>query len=209
MNNPSKKGLILDLDNTIFPVSAIGDELFGSVYQLIRDNGEYKGDFNHIRQEIMRKPLLLVARDFSFSEQLTKECLALFEDMTYSKPIATFGDYHKIRKYSCKKYLVTTGFPKLQNSKIEKLGIRNDFEGIFIVDPVHSTKTKKDVFQHIISSNRFSVEDVLVVGDDLNSEIKAGKELGIETILYDYRHEHIGTENLKVITHFKELGIYF
>lgn len=199
----------MDLDNTIFPVSAIGDELFGSVYQLIRDNGEYKGDFDHVRQEIMRRPLLMVARDFSFSDQLTKECLALFEDMTYYKPIATFVDYPVTRKYGCKKYLVTTGFPKLQNSKIEMLGIRNDFEGIFIVDPVHSTRTKKDVFQHIISSNRFRVEDVLVVGDDLNSEIKAGQELGIETVLYDYRHEHTTTDKQKVITDFKELGIYF
>ena len=209
LNNPSKKVLILDLDNTVFPVRSIGDELFRSVYQLIIENGEYKGDFNHIRLEIMRRPLLLVAKDFSFSERLTNECLALFEDMTYSKQIETFKDYPEIRKYPCKKYLVTTGFPKLQNSKIKQLGIETDFEGIYIVDPVNSNLTKKDIFQQIINDNSYPIKDVLVVGDDLNSEIKAGQELVIETILYDYRHEHATTEKLKVITDFKELGIYF
>ena len=199
----------MDLDNTIYPVSAIGDELFGSVYQLIRENGEYQGDFNHIRLEIMRRPLLLVAKDFSFSEELTKECLTLFGDMTYSKPIDSFKDYPEIRKYPCTKYLVTTGFPKLQNSKIKQLGIENDFEGIFVVDPVHSNLTKKDVFQLILAKNGYLIEDLLIVGDDLNAEIKAGQELGIETVLYDYRHEHSTTEKLKVINDFKELDVYF
>ena len=205
----TKKVLILDLDNTVFPVSAIGDELFGALFQMIRNNGEYQGDFGDIRREIMRRPLLLIAKDFSFKEVLTKECLTLFEDMAYSKPIETFKDYPEIRKYPCKKYLVTTGFPKLQKSKIKQLGIENDFEGIFVVDPVNSNLTKKDVFQQIISENNYPIEDVLVVGDDLNSEIKAGVELGIETVLYDYRHEHTTTEKLKVITDFKELEVYF
>lgn len=205
----TKKVLILDLDNTVFPVSAIGEELFGALFQMIRNNGEYQGDFDQIRQEIMRRPLLLIAIDFSFSEELTKECLALFEDMTYSKPIATFEDYLEIRKYLCKKYLVTTGFPKLQKSKIKQLGIENDFEEIFVVDPVNSNLTKKDVFLQIINKNSYPIEDVLVVGDDLNSEINAGQELGIESVLYDYRHEHATTETLKVITDFRELDVYF
>ena len=205
----TKKVLILDLDNTVFPVSAIGEELFGALFQMIRNNGEYQGDFDQIRQEIMRRPLLLIAIDFSFSEELTKECLELFENMTYSKPIETFKDYPEIRKYPCKKYLVTTGFPKLQKSKITQLGIENDFEEIFVVDPVNSNLTKKDVFLQIINKNSYPIEDVLVVGDDLNSEINAGQELGIESVLYDYRHEHSTTEKLKVITDFKELGIYF
>ena len=105
--------------------------------------------------------------------------------------------------------MVTTGFPKLQNSKIKQLGIENDFEGIFVVDPVHSNLTKKDVFQLILAKNGYLIEDLLIVGDDLNAEIKAGQELGIETVLYDYRHEHSTTEKLKVINDFKELDVYF
>jgi hypothetical protein len=43
----------------------------------------------------------------------------------------------------------------------------------------------------------------------LNSEIKAGQELGIETVLYDHNSEHKITRDLRVITGFKELKVYF
>ena len=46
------------------------------------------------------------------------------------------------------------------------------------------------------------------MGDDLNSEIKAAKELGIETVLYDYKHEHIKIENQTVISDFRDLQLY-
>jgi putative hydrolase of the HAD superfamily len=35
-----KKAIILDLDNTIYPVSSIGDKLFKSLLHLISDSGD-------------------------------------------------------------------------------------------------------------------------------------------------------------------------
>lgn len=195
-----KKAIIFDLDNTIYPVSSIGEKLFKPLFALINVSGEYSGDFNEIRQEIMRKPFQLVADQFSFSKKLKSEGLKMLTDTTYDERIKPFDGYQVVKKISCKKFLVTTGFEKLQKSKIKQLGIEKDFDQIFIIDPNHSDLTKKDIFGKIMEDYRFSTEDVLVVGDDLNSEIKAAKELGIFTVLYNHHLEYIENDNQKVIS---------
>ena len=204
-----KRAIIFDLDNTIYPVSSIGDKLFKSLFQLIVDNGEYTGDFDEIKGEIMRRPFQFVADDFSFSENLKSECLKLFLELTYDEHMEPFEDYKYVRKLPCIKFLVTTGFTKLQNSKILQLNIENDFLEIYIIDPIQSKLTKTDIFQKLLIDYRLKVHEVLVVGDDLNSEIKAANDLGIDAILYDRESEHAGIENQKTISSFKDLHLAY
>jgi|GEM_PF-4442026 len=53
-----------------------------------------------------------------------------------------------------------------------------------------------------------SIEEVLVIGDDPDSEIKAAFELGIEAFLYDPHNKHPSAEatykarNLKTVMHY-------
>jgi putative hydrolase of the HAD superfamily len=89
-----------------------------------------------------------------------------------------------IRELKFKKFLVTTGFTKMQNSKIKQLDLEKDFDKIFVINPGLTTLTKKDIFEKILDDYGLKTQDVLVVGDDINSEIKAAQELGIETVLY-------------------------
>ncbi len=203
-----KKAIILDLDNTIYLVSSIGNVLFKSLFQLITESGEYSGDLLEIKAEIMRRPFQFVANDFAFSEHLKSACLDLLHDLTYEESMEPVENYDRVKEIPCKKFLVTTGFTKLQQSKIKQLGIKDDFDHIFIIDPGISNLTKKDIFIKILSENNLKVEDVLVVGDDLNSEIKAAKDLGIESVLYDFRNEHDEIENQNTIKNFRNLERY-
>ena len=203
-----KKTIILDLDNTIYPVSSIGDKLFKSLLKLITESGEYKGNFDAIKAEIFRRPFQFIADEFSFSEKLKSDSLLLLEELTYDEPIVPFEDYKFTRQFECKKFLVTTGFNKMQQSKIRNLGIANDFEEIFVIDPGSSDLNKTDIFRKILKDYNFEAADVIVVGDDLNSEIKAGKELGIATILYDHKSEHMEMNGQTVISNFKDLKFY-
>ncbi|NEW83148.1 MAG: HAD hydrolase-like protein [Mariniphaga sp.] len=193
----------------MYPVSSIGDKLFKSLFQLIVKNGEYTGDFDEIKGEIMRRPFQFVADDFSFSENLKSECLKLFLNLTYDEHMEPFEDYKYVRQLPCIKFLVTTGFTKLQNSKILQLNIENDFLEIFIIDPIQSKLTKKDIFQKLLIDYRLKVHEVLVVGDDLNSEIKAANDIGIDAILYDRESEHAGIENQNTISSFKDLHLAY
>ena len=119
-----------------------------------------------------------------------------------------FEGYEALLILPCRRFLVTTGYTKMQHSKIQQLGIENDFEAIFVIDPDKSLLTKRDLFEKILSENNFRVEDVLVVGDDLNSEIFHAKALGIDTVLYDYLSQFQESEDQKVIRNHKDLHLY-
>jgi len=203
-----KKAIILDLDNTIYLVSSISDLLFKSLFRLITESGEYEGSLDEIKAEITRRPFQFVANDFSFSINLKSACLDLLNNLTFEGPIEPVENYEIIREFDCRKFLVTTGFTMLQRSKIKQLGIEDDFERIFIIDPDYSNLTKKDIFRSLLTDNNLEVEEVIVVGDDPKSEIQAAKDLGIESILYDYKKVRTKTEDQKIIQNFSELHQY-
>ena len=203
-----KKALIFDLDNTVYPVSSIGDNLFGELFSIIRKHGGYGGNVEDIKKEIMRKPFQKVAIMFDFADDLTSKGLKLLSDLTCNAPISPFSDYFFIKDLKQQKFLVTSGFRKLQQSKIERLNIKNDFEEIFIVDPIYSEMTKKDYFEKILKQYRLDKSEVLIIGDDLNSEIKAGKELGIDTVIYDYLNVFNSSSPYVFIKNYSELEKY-
>lgn len=137
-----------------------------------------------------RRPFQHIADEFELSDELRSKMLELLRNMSYSLPMQPFKDYAHIRSIPMDKFLVTTGFVKLQMSKVEMLGIANDFKDIIIVDPDVSAKTKKDVFMDIMKAHHYQPEELLIIGDDPNSEIRAAQELGIDTFLYDPENRH-------------------
>jgi putative hydrolase of the HAD superfamily len=200
-----KKALILDLDNTIYPVSSIGDKLFAPLFDLIKSDEHVSNQFEQIRKEVMRRPFQLVANEFNFSKELTDKGTELLKNITYNGTIEPFDDYKLIRDLKIDKYLVTTGFKKMQQSKVEAMQLETDFREIHIIDPSTTDKVKKDLFTDIISRHHYNKADVLIVGDDLNSEIKAAKELGVDAVLYDKLNMYKEEKSVTRITDFAEL----
>jgi len=180
----NKKAIIYDLDNTVYPVPAIGEKLFKPVFGLIAQSGEHHDDMDAIKKDMMKIPFRVVADKYNFSQELIEEGIKIQEDIEFTEPIETFADYSIIKTLPGNRFLVTTGFRKMQQSKIKQMGIEQDFTEIHIVDP--TITSKKEVFDEIMERYGYSPEDVLVVGDDPGSEIKAAKELNIETVLYDH-----------------------
>lgn len=180
-----KKLLILDLDNTIYPVSTIAKKLFNELFAHIEKSGAFSGDVEEIKLEIQRTPFQKVAEQFQFSQQLLKECLDIHTTLIYPDPMQAFDDYPIVRDLKIEKMLVTSGFRKLQESKVDQLKIRDDFSEIHIIDLQEKQQTKKDVFKHILNNTKLAPQEILVIGDDLNSEIQAANDLGISSVLYD------------------------
>src|SRR4051812_33547952 len=97
-----KKAIIFDLDNTIYPVESIGEDLFKSLFQLITDVGEYEGDIQQIKKDIMRKPFQKVGADYSFSEHLLREGTSLLKNLSYNKKMSLLMGMKKRKKYLVK-----------------------------------------------------------------------------------------------------------
>lgn len=185
-----KKALIFDLDNTIYPVSAIADNLFGKLFGLLDEHAGTinAGDserVNKIKDEMTRRPFQHIADKYALDETLRNKMLGALRNMTYDLPMQPFDDYSHLRQVPLEKFLVTTGFPKLQYSKIKQLRIEDDFKEIIIVDPDISGQTKKNIFEGIMQKHDYQPADLLIIGDDPESEIKAALELGIDTFLFD------------------------
>lgn len=185
-----KKALILDLDNTIYPVNSISENLFAGLFAILDQHKEIinageAGKVDKIKDEMTRRPFQYIVDEFSLNEEVSDKMTDILRNMAYSQPMAPFDDYQHVRAIPLDKFLVTTGYPKLQWSKVRMLGIEADFKHIHIVDPDVSQQTKKDVFAEIMQVHNYAPGDLLIIGDDPESEIKAAKTLGIDTFLYD------------------------
>ena len=186
------KNLILDLDNTIYPVESIGNKLFASLFKLL-ESAEYGlglSTLEQAREQIMRVPFQKVAEQFNFPPNLTQDATELLRSLTYNEKMSYFEEYQLLRELKTMRFLLTSGFKNLQESKIHSLKIEGDFTEIFVIDPDVSNSTKKDAMMEIMEKYDLLSESLLVVGDDPESEIKAAKELGIASFLLDTKNAY-------------------
>lgn len=200
------QAMIVDFDNTIISTPEIGDELFAPLFDLLLKENINLNALPRFKEEIMRKPFQELASKYQFPEGVVEKAIALLSTLTYNKPIATYPDYSELMKIECDKFLVTTGFTRMQQSKIEMSGVANDFREVFIVDPEKTTDKKIDVFRRIAAHNRYDTPRMLVVGDNPDSEIKAGEELGMITVLYNPGKVPHPPAATYTITHYNQLA---
>ena len=201
------KVLIFDLDNTIYPVHSIGAALFAPLFSMLEDSGEIQEQMDAVKDAIQHKPFQVVAAEFGFSDALTQTGIKLLQNLSYNGPIAPFPDFQLVPILPQPKFLVTTGFSRLQESKINGMQIRSLFQEIHIVDPLLEARTKKDVFSDILIRYAYQPDEVLVIGDDPDSEIKAAHALEIPTILYDALGRHPEWNLSKRIINYGELPL--
>lgn len=204
----TKTTLFVDLDNTIYPVSSIGDALFQPVLEIIRKDPLLLDQLDAIKMDMMRRPFQKVAKEFNFSALFTQKILDQLEQTECTSPMHPFEDYAMLKALPQDKFLITTGFTKMQQSKVRLLQIKDDFKEIHIVDPQRSNLTKKDVFQDLINRHELLKASILVLGDDPNSELKAASELDIDTVLFDRIGRYPSYSDAPRITHFSELSSY-
>jgi putative hydrolase of the HAD superfamily len=140
-----KRVLILDLDNTIYPVSSIADHLFAKLFKLIDENlGEAdRQAAQKAKEELTRRPYQHVADEFGFSDELKEQGMQMLANIRFEEPMYPYEQYNDLRQIPIDKFLVTTGFTKLQMSKVEMLNIGSDFKQVYVVDPAKQPNKKR------------------------------------------------------------------
>ena len=81
-------------------------------------------------------------------------------------------------KNNFKNILITQGTSMQQNKKIDSLKIRDYFDHILIP----KIGEKKNCFLELLKNLNINPEEILVVGDRIDNEIKIGNELGMKTV---------------------------
>jgi putative hydrolase of the HAD superfamily len=200
-----KKAYIFDLDNTLYSVPEYGDRMFKKLFSIIEESGDYKGDLQQIKDELMRVPLQKVAENFSFGEELKEQALEHLRQLTYDESITPFSNYELIKQLPGDRFIVTMGFEKFQWSKIKAMKIEPDFKEIFVVDPETTDKIKRDVFEEIMRKHGYTTSDVYIIGDDPESEVLAAQELGAHAILFDADDRHEAKDGVTKVDGFAAL----
>lgn len=183
------KALIFDLDDTIYSTRSVVDEMYIELFELL--NGQVDEDiFTRIKEDILTTPFHVIADRYKLPDNLKDKGLKICLEMDFKGQMKTFSDYELTKNNPAERFLVTAGYTKLQKSKIRQLGIEKDFKEIFIPDPYTSDTTKTDVFKHILNVYQYDPNEILVIGDNPETEITAAKELGIPTYLYDSERKY-------------------
>jgi len=190
-----KRIFFIDLDNTIYFTKQNEEQLMGELYRFLEsmDLGISKEDFRLAKQEMLRTPFLKVAEKYHFKKETMPEVISYLQNRSVNQPLKPSDDYHYIKSLIGRKFIVTAGFPKQQQSKVKMLGIADDFEEVHVVDV--STSNKKKTFEMLIDQHQLNKDDILIIGDDAESEIKFGLELGMTTFLLDPENLHPNAES--------------
>ncbi|ARS41565.1 hypothetical protein CA265_18645 [Sphingobacteriaceae bacterium GW460-11-11-14-LB5] len=185
----------IDLDNTIYFTKPNEEQLMSGLYQLLdqEDLGVSDEVYQTSKKDMLRTPFQKVAKKYGFKQLAVDRAVDYLKNREVTSPLKPSNDYHYIKSLKGRKFIVTAGFPKQQTSKVKMLGIADDFEEIHVVDV--STTNKKEAFKLLIDKYNLKTDDILIIGDDAESEIKFGLELGIETFLLDPENLHPGAKS--------------
>jgi FMN phosphatase YigB (HAD superfamily) len=180
------KVLIFDLDSCLAAADEAGEDLFVPAFKAIRlanDGNVSEEQLCSAFKDCWRFPFDFIAEKYSFSAAMREAGFTAFRKIEVHQPLGGYGDLAELAKLPAKLFLVTSGFPLLQESKVKALGIAHLFTAVHI-DSIDEGKGtgKFPVFEKILGEHGFRPDEVLVVGDNPDSEIAAGNRLGMVTI---------------------------
>ncbi|WP_231491013.1 HAD family hydrolase [Pedobacter sp. Leaf170] len=187
-----KKIFFVDLDNTIYFTKPNEQQLMGGLYAVLenQDLGISVDEYQMAKTEMLKTPFQKVAAKYGFKQTAIDNAVKYLVTGEVTEPLSTSEDYHYIKNLIGRKFIVTAGFLRKQTTKVKMLGISDDFEELYVVDVTTSNQTKKDAFEALIKKHKLNPEEILVIGDDAESEIKYGLELGLSTFLLDPENLH-------------------
>ncbi|WP_226674814.1 HAD family hydrolase [Rossellomorea aquimaris] len=119
--------------------------------------------------------------DAKLGEELSEK----FREERGQRPYVYEDTFHVLDevKDRYKLLLLTNGSPHLQNTKLDKTPeLLPYFEEIIISGNVGKGKPDPSMFQHALERLKLHKDEVIMVGDNLNTDILGASRLGIRTI---------------------------
>lgn len=180
------KAIIFDLDSCLAAANEVGDELLAPAFSAIRAANDGTVSEPALRAafaECWRCAFDFVAEKYGFTAAMRAAGWAAYARTEVNVPMYGYGDLPVLQELPVQRFLVTSGFRRLQASKVRALGFADWFADIQI-DAIDepARKGKYGIFQELLATHCLRPEEVLVVGDNPDSEIAAGNRLGMQTI---------------------------
>ncbi len=202
--------ILMDLDNTIFDFSASSHLAFCAFLKdfEIPEKEEYYHIYKKVNAEVWKK---LETGEINSDEVKWSRFFKFFKAIEVDKDphqanecyldhlVDNFRFIHKAEEtinYLGAHYqlaAVTNGLKQVQRPRLHRSGIGNAFKVIVVSEEVGHAKPQKAFFDIVFSEMGNPLKnDVLIIGDNLSSDIKGGIEYGIDTCWFN--HENIDNQ---------------
>jgi putative hydrolase of the HAD superfamily len=180
------KAIIFDLDSCLSPADEPGQQLFAPAFDAIANTNRGSHSASVLQNafaDMWRLPFDFVAEKYRFTPAMKAAGWQVLAQLEVTTPMQGYGDLAVLKGLPGLKFVVTSGFRRLQESKIRALGITPLFTAIYI-DAIDQPgyRGKQKIFEEILRDHKLQPDQVLIVGDNHDSEIAAGARLGIRTV---------------------------
>ncbi|KAA0564720.1 HAD family hydrolase [Bacillus sp. CH30_1T] len=127
-----------------------------------------------------------------YDENLGEELSERFRIERKERPFVYEDTFHVLNEVKDKfqLLLLTNGSPHLQNTKLERTPeLVPYFEEIIISGDIGKGKPDSAMFLHALDRLRLQKDEVIMVGDNLNTDILGASNLGITTVWINRRQQ--------------------
>ena len=97
-------------------------------------------------------------------------------------------DYLKPKYYL---HLITNGFQEVQHIKLSGSGLEPYFETMTVSEEVGVKKPNPEIFRYALRKANATVEESLMVGDEMAVDIDGAYAIGMDTVLLNLKRENV------------------
>jgi FMN phosphatase YigB (HAD superfamily) len=178
--------LIFDLDNCLAPADEPGESLLQPVFDAVRSANQGRVDDATLAaafRDCWRLPFDQVSERYGFPDDVRRAGWEAFCGIEVRAPMHGYGDLDLLPRLGRRRFLVTSGFRRLQESKVRALGIAAAFDQV-VIDAIDEPEHpgKQGIFADLLARYRLAPSDVWAVGDNPDAELAAGRHLGLRGV---------------------------
>ena len=167
-----------------------------------------------IKQDELRwKRMWLTLLDFKIADETLAKFLSLrfLNELPGRKNL--FPYTNEILKYLLAKnyvlHLITNGFESIQHSKLLNSKLTNYFKEVITSEKANSLKPHKEIFEFALNISGASLQESIMIGDNIDADIKGAMNAGFDTIFVNHLNIQTDAQPTYTIHHLKELEEIF
>ncbi len=88
-------------------------------------------------------------------------------------------------------YIITNGFEEVQFAKISNCNLAPFFSNVFTSERVGAQKPNPAIFLHALESINAEPENCIMIGDDIEADIRGASEVGMDQIFVNHNQRKV------------------
>lgn len=215
MSNPTQKykHLFFDLDHTLWDFETNSIETLGELFielelekhgvpsfekfheTYLPINSQYWARYHHKlmpKEELRVGRFLETLRRFKVDDvELAQKLAHLYTERSPFKT-ALFPDAIATLEYLSLKYqlhMITNGFSEVQDVKVRESKLEVYFHHVFVSEKVGHQKPEQGIFLHAMEVTGAKVEESLMIGDNMATDIMGAKSVGMDQVFFNPNHK--------------------